>query len=109
MTRILWRWTTATGLGGALVGLLLVGSGGCASLPETRQLRPGMTQEQVLAVLGPPTQTTYQQGLLAWKYRRGLGAWYCVFAPDGLIAWFEGEEAWRTNASALRWAYPPPR
>jgi hypothetical protein len=109
MTRILWRWTTATCLGGALVGLLLVGSGGCASLPETRQLRPGMTQEQVLAVLGPPTQTTYQQGLLAWKYRRGFGAWYCVFTPDGLVAWFEGEEAWRTNANALRWAYPPPR
>ena len=46
MTRRLWRWTTATYLGGALVGLLLVGSGGCASLPETRQLHPGMTQSR---------------------------------------------------------------
>ena len=109
MKRKLWRWTTATFLGGALVGLLLVGSGGCASLPETRNLWPGLTQEQVLAVLGPPTNTTYQQGLLAWKYRRGLGAWYCVFANDALVAWFEGEEAFRANVDALRRAYLPPR
>jgi hypothetical protein len=68
-----------------------------------------MTQEQVLTVLGPPTNTTYQQGLLAWKYRRGLGSWYCVFANDVLVAWFESEEAWRANADALRRAYPPPR
>jgi hypothetical protein len=101
--------TTAICLRGALVGLLLGGSGGCASLPETRQLQPGMTQEQVRAVLGPPTNTMYQHGLLAWKYRRGFGAWYCVFAPDGLVAWFQGEEALRANADALRRTYLPPR
>jgi hypothetical protein len=109
MQRKLWRWTTATLLAGALVGPLVVGSGGCASLQETRNLRPGMTQEQVLAVLGPPTNTIYQHGLLAWKYRRGLGTWYCVFANDVLGAWFEGEEALRANMDALRWAYPLPK
>ena len=103
------RWTTATGLGGALVGLLLVGSGGCASLPQTRNLRPGLTQEQVLAVLGPPTNTTYQQGLLAWKYQRGLGVWYCVFANDALVSWFKGEEAFHANMATLGRAYLPPR
>ena len=55
------------------------------------QVRPGMTREQVRAILGPPDETMpFRSGNVAWDYRYTdtwgfLASFGVTFAPDGRV------------------------
>jgi hypothetical protein len=50
----------------AIAAVLLVGCADTVTKANFDRLQPGMTREQVEAILGPPHQT-YQGGILSWS------------------------------------------
>ena len=73
---------------------------GCAAVMASNEpirvtlvdrIQPGMTQDQVRAILGPPDETMpFRSGNLAWDYRYTdtwgfLASFGVTFAPDGRV------------------------
>jgi hypothetical protein len=79
----------------AAVGLLLLLILGCqTSVKKTNRLCPGMTMDQVKAILGEPQQSEFRDGRHQWRYslsQRGVGCipYYLMFDPETqtLVDW----------------------
>lgn len=70
--------------------LLVVFLLGCASTGEkTMDLQPGMTRDQVLAVLGDPNDRSFRGTDEAWQYQEIAGFGQCkyttVWIKDGTL------------------------
>lgn len=96
-------WISALGI--AALSLFGCAGSGMGSVEKTNSLAPGMTTEEVRAVLGEPSQSQFADGQLVWKYSlhqywKGYVPYYLVFnaeKPPTLRGWFANEEeyAWQ--------------
>jgi hypothetical protein len=64
-------------------------SAGCASTGKAvANLEPGMTKQQVLAILGPPADRSFREKDEAWQYSEVAGFGQCKYT----IAWIADDK-----------------
>lgn len=90
---------------------------GCTTkVSVTNKLTPGMTAEQVKALVGEPTQTQFIANKLVWNYSlhqpwKGFIPYYLVFSKENpvLESWYADQnEYFRQQELWLRALQPPP-
>jgi hypothetical protein len=89
------------------------GTGGLNSAAKTNQLRPGMTTQEVTALLGQPASSQYMDGYMIWKYslQRPWVGWIPYYlAFDGsamrLAGWQENMQEYYASQSLWLQALP---
>lgn len=66
-------------VGWLLLGLAVIVAG-CASIgPKVNELRPGMSKQQVLAILGEPADRSFRGTDEAWQYSEIAGFGQCKY------------------------------
>ncbi|WP_178114661.1 outer membrane protein assembly factor BamE domain-containing protein [Pseudomonas saliphila] len=108
------------GIVGLAMAMLALGGcagtgGGMGSVEKTNALIPGMTTEEVRAVLGQPAQSQFVEGNLVWKYSlhqywKGYVPYYLVFdegKPPTLRGWFANEQEYARQQQLWMQAIPP--
>ena len=89
------------------------GQGGFNSAVKTNKLRPGMTTEEVSALLGNPASSQFVDGYMVWKYslQRPWVGWIPYYlAFDGqtskLVGWRENMQEYYQSQSLWLKALP---
>jgi hypothetical protein len=82
------------------------GTGGLNSASKTNELRPGMTTNEVTAILGQPASSQFFEGYMVWKYslQRPWVGWVPFYlAFDGktmlLVGWQENMQEYYASQS----------
>ena len=72
-----------------LVCYILVGMYGCGSTTKraTYEVEPGMTSDEVLALLGSPSNRSFSSAYEAWQYDDVVGFGQCQY----VTIWFEND------------------
>ena len=100
------------------ISVLLVGcagtGGGLNSMSKTNQLAPGMSTEEVKALLGEPSQTQFISEKWVWKYSlhqawKGYVPYYLHFDKENkkLDAWYADEAEYQRQQQLWMQAMPP--
>ena len=89
------------------------GTGGFNSAVKTNQLRPGMTTDEVTALLGQPASSQFMDGYMIWKYslQRPWVGWipyYLAFHGETmrLAGWQENMQEYYASQSLWLQALP---
>ncbi len=103
-----------------LLGVFLVlwicacAGGGFDSVKKTRQLQPGMSYQEVVALLGEPETTQFKNGkwiATFWLHQQWKGnvPYELVFDPKTktLISWAENEQKYTQNQKRLEKTFAP--
>lgn len=95
---------------------------GCTQVNQTNRLMPGMTADQVRAMMGEPSQTQFVNNTIVWKYSLhqpwvGFKSYYLAFdQSQKLVAWASNEAEFARNQAmmlntlnAVNQTFPPKR
>lgn len=98
----------------AFIAGCATGVGGFGSVSKTNQLAPGMTPDEVKAVLGDPSQTQFIADKWIWKYSlqqpwKGYIPYYMVFTgkPAVLQEWLADEDEYMRQQKLWLEQFPP--
>ena len=87
---------------------------GMRSVSKTNQLAPGMSTEQVRAILGEPKQTEFIADKWVWKYSlhqawKGFIPYYLVFDKEKQVlqSWYADEAEYMRQQQLWLQAIPP--